>query len=189
MVVAAMSTLAAWSTFYETIGSSSAALTGLVFIVITLVSGTERRRRNPDGIATFTTPTVLHFCMALFVALVALAPWHALTFIAVLTGLAGLYGMVHILRVFARARAFTQYTPDLDDWAWYTVLPFIAYSAIFGSAIALLPAPRQALFVLAGGVALLIFIGIRNAWDVVTFIAISDADATADASKGGKSDN
>ncbi len=29
----------------------------------------------------------------------------------------------------------------------------------------------DALFVLAGGVVLLIFIGIRNAWDIVTFIA------------------
>ena len=170
--------LHAWSTFYETVGSSSAALTGLVFIVITLVSGSERRRRNPDGIATFTTPTVLHFCMALYIALVVIAPWHSLTFVAVLVGLAGLYGIVHIVRVFARARVFTEYVPDIDDWIWYTILPFIAYCAILGSAITLLLAPRTALFVLAVAAGLLIFIGIRNAWDVVTYIAVNDASDT-----------
>jgi hypothetical protein len=35
---------------------------------------------------------------------------------------------------------------------------------------------REALFVLAGGVGLLIFIGIRNAWDTVTYIAIGGVD-------------
>jgi len=34
----------------------------------------------------------------------------------------------------------------------------------------------QALFALAGGALLLIFIGIRNAWDIVTFIAIGGID-------------
>jgi hypothetical protein len=55
---------------------------------------------------------------------------------------------------------------------WYTILPFVAYGAICAGAIGLAVAPRQALFALAGAVLLLIFIGIRNAWDVVTFLAI-----------------
>jgi len=46
-------------------------------------------------------------------------------------------------------------------------LPCLAYGAI-----ALAAVPVQALFILAGGVMLLIFIGIRNAWDSVTYIAI-----------------
>jgi hypothetical protein len=55
---------------------------------------------------------------------------------------------------------------------WYTILPLLAYGALVAGAIALNAIPRGALFVLAGGVLSLIFIGIRNSWDVVTFLAV-----------------
>jgi hypothetical protein len=34
----------------------------------------------------------------------------------------------------------------------------------------------DALFALAAGAVVLVFIGIRNAWDIVTYIAIQDPD-------------
>jgi len=43
--------LAPWSNYYVITGSSAAALTGLMFVVITLVASVERLRRAPDGIA------------------------------------------------------------------------------------------------------------------------------------------
>jgi len=43
---------------------------------------------------------------------------------------------------------------------------------ILGGAIAFPTIPVKALFAIAAGAVLLIFIGIRNAWDIVTFIAI-----------------
>jgi hypothetical protein len=164
--------LAAWSSFYAMTGSSAAALIGLMFVVITLVTGTERRGRNPDGIKTFSTPTVMHFGAALFVSAVLNAPWGSLVYAAVSVGLAGIYGVALAVRVMRRTKRLTEYTPDLEDWVWYTILPFVAYGAICAGAIGLAVAPRQALFALAGAVLLLIFIGIRNAWDVVTFLAI-----------------
>jgi hypothetical protein len=168
----AAAALTPWSSFYVMAGSSAAALTGLMFVVITLVTGTERARRGRDGISTFSTPTVMHFCVALLVSAILCAPWHSLIYPGVLMALAGLYEVVYILRVTLRTRRLETYTPDIEDWAWYSVLPLIAYSAIFGGAAALEFVPRGALFVLAGGVLLLVFIGIRNAWDVVTFLAI-----------------
>ncbi|MBV9233295.1 MAG: hypothetical protein JO030_04575 [Candidatus Eremiobacteraeota bacterium] len=65
----------------------------------------------------------------------------------------------------------TAYTPDREDWIWFFVLPLLSYAAIFGAACAMLVAPPSALFIVAGASALLIFIGIRDAWDVVTFLA------------------
>ncbi|MBV8197401.1 MAG: hypothetical protein JO263_04660, partial [Candidatus Eremiobacteraeota bacterium] len=47
----------------------------------------------------------------------------------------------------------------------------VAYAAILLGSIGLAFAPAPALFALAGATTLLIFIGIRNAWDVVTFLA------------------
>jgi hypothetical protein len=74
--------------------------------------------------------------------------------------------------VMHRTRRLTFYTADLEDWTWFTILPFVAYGAMSAGAIALAATPVQALFILAGGVVLLIFIGIRNAWDIVTYVAI-----------------
>src|SRR5579863_940104 len=155
--------LAEWLSFYVMIGSSAAALTGLMFVVITLATGTEMAARR-DGIATFSTPTVLHFSAALLVSAILCAPWRSLIPPAALVGLAGLYGAVYVLRIARLTRRLTRYVPDAEDWVWYTVLPLFAFSATLGGAIALAWTPVQALYAIAAGALLLIFIGIRNAW-------------------------
>jgi len=169
------SLLSPWSNFYIMTGSAAAALTGLMFVVITLVSGTERLQKAPDGISTFSTPTVVHFCAVLLVSAILSAPWHSLVYPATILGLVGLYGVVYVSRVTSRAKRLRAYRPDLEDWAWYTVLPLVAYGVILASAIVLSAISAEALFGLAGGVVLLTFIGIRNAWDIVTYIAIGSS--------------
>ena len=153
-------------------GSSAAALTGLMFVVITLVDRIERSKRSQDGIATFSTPIVMHFCTALLVSAILSAPWRSLMPVAVLIGTIGLVGVVYILRIMIRTKRLAVYTPDLEDWVWYSILPFVTYCAVLGGAIALPVVPHNALFALAAAVILFIFIGIRDAWDVVTYIAI-----------------
>jgi hypothetical protein len=170
------SVLTPWSSFYIMTGSAAASLTGLMFVVITLVTGTERLQKNPDGISTFSTPTVAHFGAALLVSAILSVPWRSLAHPATLLGLAGLFGVVYVLRLMYRTRRLTMYSADLEDWAWYTVLPLLAYGAILAGAVALPAIPVVALFAVAAGVALLIFIGIRNAWDIVTFIATGGPD-------------
>jgi hypothetical protein len=172
--------LSAWSNFYVMTGSSAAALTGLMFVVISLVTGRGRSDGSQDGIATFSTPTVMHFAAALLVSAVLIAPWRSLVPAGVVVALMGLYGVATILRVMYRARQLTVYTADLEDWTWYTILPLVAYGAVSAGAIALATVPAQALFILAGGIVLLIFIGIRNAWDVVTYLAIGQGPAQKD---------
>jgi hypothetical protein len=164
--------LTAWSSFYLMTASSAAALTGLMFVVITLVTGAERlRSTSADGLSTFSTPTVMHFAAALLVSAILSAPWHSLVDPAILLGVAGLWGVIYVLRVSSRAKRLTNYSPDAEDWAFYSIFPFVAYGVILVGALMLPFIPGRALFWLAGGVALLIFMGIRNAWDVVTFIA------------------
>lgn len=171
----ASSALAPWANFYILVGSAAAALTGLMFVVITLISGSERSQHSDYGVSTFTTPTVVHLGGALLVSAVISAPWRVLVHPAVLIGLAGLYGAVYVVRVSYRAtRRRTAYQPDAEDLTWYQILPFLAYAAFVAGAIALPRAPVEALFALAAGVLLLIFIGIHNAWDIVTFIVIKD---------------
>ncbi|NUO64089.1 MAG: hypothetical protein HOQ34_10980, partial [Gemmatimonadaceae bacterium] len=66
--------LSAWESFYVIVGSSAAALTGLQFVVMTLI--TDLRRRAGEGeIGAFATPTVIHFGAALLVSAILPAPW------------------------------------------------------------------------------------------------------------------
>jgi hypothetical protein len=174
------SVLTAWSNFFFMTGSSAAALTGLMFVVITLVTGDRRTGGTEEGISTYSTPTVMHFCAALLVSAVLSAPWRSFLVAGVLTAIAGLYGVIYVLRVMYRASRHRRYKPDVEDWLWYSILPLLAYGAIFGGGIALARVPSNALFALASGVIALTFIGIRNAWDIVTFIA-TGGPARADA--------
>jgi len=178
MAESTSSVLGAWSTFYIMTGSSAAALVGLMFVVITLATGSGRTnsREARLGTSTFSTPTVVHFGSALLVSAILAAPWPSLGGPATLLGLAGACGAVYVSRVFVRTKRLTTYSADVDDWIWYTILPFVAYGAVLVGAIGLLKIPEGALFSLAAGVALLIFIGIRNAWDIVTYVTIGGPD-------------
>jgi hypothetical protein len=74
MQEAVLAPLAAWQNFSVIIGSAAATLTGLMFVVITLIAGARDRR--PSGVlGAFATPTVVHFGAVLLVAAILSAPW------------------------------------------------------------------------------------------------------------------
>ena len=61
------------------------------------------------------------------------------------------------------------YRPVFEDWLFHILLPFVAYAML---ALASLIAPahtRPAMFVVAAATLLLLFAGIHNAWDAVTY--------------------
>ena len=174
--------LSSWNSFYVMMGSSAAALTGLVFIVITLIRD-QNRGQTDSGIPAFTTPTVVHFSCALLTSAVMSAPFPSLAPIAIILGLAGTGGLFYTILI-ARLHATSRnYRPDAEDWIWYIGLPFVAYATLLASAIAMHAFASGALYATAAAVAFLIFIGIHNAWDVVTFIATGKAEALPDRPK------
>jgi hypothetical protein len=171
MEQATLSPLAAWRGFYGIIGPSAAALTGLQFVVIVLgaqvnVLGSASTTR------AFGTPTIVHFCAALLVSAVMSAPWHGLSTVAVGFGACGAAGIVYELVGIRHARRQTSYVPVLEDWLWHCVLPVIAYGALLVAAILLTRRPEASLFVIGATALLLLFIGIHNAWDAVTYVAL-----------------
>ncbi len=168
---AAVSPLATWQTFYVLIGSAAATLTGLVFVVITLVAGNQLRRSSAPT-AAFNSPNVVHFCLALLVAAILCAPWQVLWNASLLLGLCGLGGVIYVVIVLRRVRQQTDYTPVLEDWLWHTVFPLVSYSGLVVAALLLPIDPAPALFVIAAATVLLLFIGIHNTWDNVTYVAI-----------------
>jgi len=173
MQEAVLSPLATWQNFYTIVGTAAATLTGLMFVVVTLIAGVRVRVSSPsEAFATFNTPNVVHFCLALLVAAILSAPWQALWNASLLLGLSGLGGMIYVVIVVRRARRQTDYQPVLEDWLWHTLFPLVSYTALLVAAIVLPGHPAPALFVIAAGTLLLLFIGIHNAWDNVLFIVI-----------------
>src|SRR5260370_38768075 len=106
MQEAVLSPLTIWQTFYTIIGSAAATLTGLMFVVVTLISGV-RQRRSSESVGAFGTPTVVHFCLALLVAAILSPPWQVLWNAGLLLGLSGLGGVVCAGVVLRRAGAQT----------------------------------------------------------------------------------
>ncbi|HEY7993391.1 MAG TPA: hypothetical protein VID24_04240 [Candidatus Eremiobacteraceae bacterium] len=161
-----------WGPFFTMTATAAATLIGLMFVVVTLVTGIERTGDSEVGISTFSTPTVIHFGAALLVSAILIAPWPYLAGTFALVTLVGLAGVAHMSRVAGKARRLTVYDPDMEDWVWYTIFPFVAYAAVLVGGITVPFAPRAALWILGATTTLLIFIGIRNAWDVVTYLAM-----------------
>ena len=165
------SQLADWENFYVIVGSSAGALTGLQFVVIALIAD-ARAARSMLEIRAFGTPTIVHFCVALLICAIGSAPWHAVSQIGVCLGICGAAGVAYSSRVISHARKQSGYTPDAEDWFWYAALPLLAYAMLLAGAIMLALRPAVALFVVAAAALVLMFNGIHNAWDTVTFIAV-----------------
>jgi hypothetical protein len=169
------SSLSEWESFYVIVGSSSAALTGLQFVVITLVAG-SRRRSSMREIGAFGTPTVVHFCAVLLISAILSAPWNRLSSAGIAIGLTGLAGLVYTSVVIRRAREQRGYHPVLEDWIWHVILPLIAYGTLLVLGFTLLGHPESWLFIIGAMALLLLFIGIHNSWDTVTYIAVQQQD-------------
>ena len=168
MPVAVLLPLDTWQNFYVIVGTAAATLTGLMFVVITLIA--QIQISSPRShVTVFTTSNVFHFGAVLLTAGIQSAPWQALWHASLLLGLAGLAGVTYMLVVLWLARNRLDYQPVLSDWLWYTLLPLVSYAALVVAAIVLPSQPVPALFVIAAVTMLLLFIGIHNAWDVVTY--------------------
>jgi hypothetical protein len=168
----AHSQLAAWETFFFLIGSSAAALTGLQFVVIALIAESNRRA-TPREIEAFSTPTIVHFAGVLLVAAIVSAPWSELSNVALVLGVCGLIGIVYTLIVVKRARRQTTYHVVFEDWLWHVILPLVAYLLLLGSAVFLPAHAHRVLFVIGTIAMLLLFVGLHNAWDTVTYITVA----------------
>ncbi|HTQ79235.1 MAG TPA: hypothetical protein VMM92_04505 [Thermoanaerobaculia bacterium] len=165
------SPLDAWENFYVIVGSSAAALIGLQFVVIALIAE-SRVKSSHREIAAFGTPTILHFCTVLFLGAVLSAPWQRLSYPSMVLEACGAAGVVYILAVIRRTRRQTGYIPVLEDWLWHVLFPLVAYSALLAAATVLERDPRPALFVIATSALILLYTGIHNSWDTVTYIVV-----------------
>jgi hypothetical protein len=173
--IGVLSPFAAWESFYVIVGSSAAALTGLQFVVIVL--GAEARSVGAE-VGAFGTPTVVHFCLVLLVSAIVSVPWQAVSHAGLALGAVGVGGIVYMAVVIRRARRSKTYVPVLEDWLWHCVFPLIAYVMLLAAALLLERDPPHCLLAIGATALMLLFIGIHNAWDAVTYIATQRARDT-----------
>ena len=164
--------LAQWQNFYVIIGSSAGALTGLQFVVIALIADMEELPGMTE-VRAFGTPTVVHFCVALLVSAILSAPWPAFYGAELALGICGAAGIAYAVRVIRHATRVTIYKIEAADWVWYAALPLVAYGVLLAAAILLAWHRAWSLFLIAATTLLLLFIGIHNAWDAVTYAVIA----------------
>ena len=163
-----MTELAEWESFYIIVGPSAGALIGLQFVVLTLI-GERPTMRVAEAGAAFITPMIVHYQIVLLLSAMLLAPWHSITPISIIWGTVGVIGFVYQCVVLRRMRKQAAYKPGLEDWLFYVVLPFGAYLLLALSAFAAPAHEREAVFAVGAATALMLFAGIHNSWDSISY--------------------
>lgn len=164
-----MTELARWANFFVIVGSSAGALIGLQFVVITLVATLPHTPGQEQAGGAYATPTIVHFGSVLLLSAVLSAPWHGIAGASVFCFLLGLGGLAYAIIVARRLCAQTAYRPVFEDWLFHAVLPIAAYAMLAVSAYAARAHFYRPMFGIAAAALLLLFTGIHNAWDAVTY--------------------
>jgi amino acid transporter len=168
--------LSQWQNFYMLVGTAAATLTGLMFVTTTILAGIDTHVPTANaGIAAFNTPTVVQFGVVLLLAGVLSAPWQTLSSLSILLSLVGLGMVIYSMIVLRRMRRMPHYQSTLEDWIWYMTFPLLANVLLIIAASILSKNPSPALYIVAAAMLLLLLVGIRNAWDNVTFLAVERA--------------
>jgi hypothetical protein len=163
--------LAGWENFYVIMGSSAGGLTGLTFVVIVLVRETMHSAR-PAGLGAFVTPTIVHFGGVLALSAFLSMPHQHLIGLSAGFAVGGIAGLIYggFIAGNMRRTGGEKYVPVLEDWLWNVILPTLVYGSLAVMAVIIWRWPEQAMY----GVAILslamLFIGIRNAWDIAVWM-------------------
>jgi hypothetical protein len=176
--------LADWNNYYIIVGSAAAGLTGLTFVVIALAA--DARKANPAGLSAYVAPTVIHFGCVLALSAFLCMPGHTVLSLSVGFGAVGIFGVLSgyfVARGILRIADF--YAPVLEDWIWHISGPEIAYAMLCLMSLLVWHHVTFALYGVALITAVLLFIGIHNAWDVALSISTQrQKEAGTEKAKG-----
>ena len=158
-----------WQTFCQMTGEAAATLIGLLFIVISLTSGRQVSERHERGLRLFTSPTVFHLVSVVVISALALVPDDERSRAVLMLGWAG-FSVIYTALLTVELSRIKDPTHWSDFW-WYGIAPTVTYLALAAAtACAWAELPHAAYFVALCLIALLL-VTIRNAWDLVTWLA------------------
>ncbi|HWA29653.1 MAG TPA: hypothetical protein VG867_01085 [Rhizomicrobium sp.] len=159
--------LEAWHDFYVMMGGAAGALVGATFVVATLAGNIEKRT---VGIRGFITPATVHLGSVLVGSAILMVPTLTALFVALSLGIGGIAGMIYGVIVYFR---ITKLSIDLIDRCWYGIFPILMYGVLAASSwLIYLRDIDHGLELIAAALVALLVIGMRNAWDMATFMIL-----------------
>jgi hypothetical protein len=159
-----------WHDFFLLLGTASATLVGLMFVA-TSIGASIFKEENRPAIEVFLGPTVVHFSSVVIFCLVALPPTHDWLSLAGLAAFIGFAGFLYSARIWFRLTR-SRYEIDYLDRFFYTALPALAYLVVLGAAALLYRQSEWGLDAVVAGLITLLIAAIRNAWDMMIWIAL-----------------
>lgn len=165
-----MTLLNEWQNFYVIMGSAAGGLTGLQFVVMALIADMPAMEQESQAVATFSTPSIVNFGVVLLLAAVLVMPWHSLTPVSIIWGVAGVVGILYTAFTGWRFNKQRAYIPVFEDYLFRVIMPVIGYAVLGAAALTAKIHERAALFQVAAVSLLLLFIGIHDAWDNATYL-------------------
>jgi len=164
--------LGRWHDFLMLLGTAAATLVGLMFVAVSVGQGMFSRERQAP-VRTLLSPTVVAFSCVLAVCLIGVAPVPDWTSLALLLGGVGGFGLIYSVAVFRRmAREGLLAKTDLEDRTWYATVPAVAYLILIAAATAFWRGEPAGCDLLVVGTGLLMLAGLRNAWDMTTWVVM-----------------
>jgi len=162
-----------WESFYVILGSAAAGLIGLLFVVVTLTGGSRDRSRTLRAVSIYMTPTVVNFALVLSTSAVAVAPFRTPMMTELVLGIGGLVALANASWACVAMRNPTPGAepPHWTDFWLYGLTPLAICLALVISDIALWATAGWAATAIALLMLGLLLLGIRNAWDLVTWMA------------------
>ena len=161
-----------WGEYFFMIGSSAAALIGLMFVVVTLTAGRERDQLE-RGKHLYTSPVVWQLGVVLVLSGGAIAPSMTPRFFGAVSGGLSLLGIGMGLRSTIGIVRVPIVAPDdnLFDMVWYGVMPIIVYVGLAIASVLAFTQNEWAASAVAGSLMGLMLVSIHAEWDLVTYLA------------------
>jgi hypothetical protein len=157
-----------WETYYLMVGSSSAALIGLLFVVMTLAGDIESSRADIAQ-RIFLTPVIVNFGVIVVISCAALAPERAWVTAAAVT-VSALIGLFYGARALARLLTGATEVQHWTDYWFYGVFPTANHLLLIAGAVGIAMDSDPGLDAVALGAMTLLILSIRNAWDLAVWL-------------------
>ena len=166
--------LHAWVEFYLIVGGAAGALTGLMFVVVSVGPHAITERSAPQRRA-FVTPVLVYFVCALLISACMTMPAMTPGALATLLLLGGIGGLAYVvwIRVYPLWRSAKL---GHDDLIWYIALPIVGFLALVAAAVAVSLHIGYSLEIVALAAVIFLVTGIRNSWDLILWMAQQPKD-------------
>lgn len=162
-----------WSEFFLLLGGASGALIGLLFVVTTLAVNMDTARETlARGEAHYMTPTLFHFVTVLVLSATGTVPHLAGWALALVAAPWAALGLAYCTTVAILIRKYR--LPDSGNWAdvfGFGIFPALLYLGLLATAWSAWQNHPTTPYALAIALTTFVLAAIRNAWDLVAFIA------------------